>query len=71
MRNKEIVFCNFDDQTTDIFLKVIPNRFIEKQVEPNNDDCDENKSNEGDEEESRDKDKKVINRIYVDNLNLS
>ena len=63
MRNREIVFCNFDDETTDTFLRVIPDRFIEKQVEPDNDYCDENKSNEDDDEESRDNDKKVINHI--------
>ena len=65
MRNREIVFCNFDDETTNIFLKIIPNWFIEKQVEPDNDDCDENKSdeddNDDDDEDSRDNAKKVIN----------
>ena len=60
IHNREIVFCNFDDETTNIFLRVIPDRFLEQNVES---DGDENKSS-GDDEDSRDNSKKVIKHLY-------
>ena len=62
MHNREIVFCNSDDDTVNAFLKIVTDIFIRGKVEL---DSDENKSN-GDEDSSYN-DKKVISylRYYI------